>query len=422
MRVLVLSPYLPHRDVGHGGGMAVRGLVRALARRHETFLLSLLRPGQEGLVAQTAELGAEVLPLPFLDRSARGAGSALLAARRAGAVLRSLRSGYPLYVEKYWSPRLSRQTAAAIARCRPDAIQVEYLQLSLLLRDLRRRRDAPPDGDRAAGGEAPPRPRLVLNTHELGSLPRRRRQAAARGPLARARWGREAAAWERLQRDATRWADTTLCVTEQDRRLLEAGGGAGCRTVPLGVDTEEVLPVWSGDAGSDLLFVGSFDHRPNRVSVKFLVDKVWPQVAQYLPEARLLLVGRGSAEFLGSLGGGPAGVSALGYVEDLVPLYSRCRLFVAPLVEGGGIKIKVLEAMARGIPVVTTPIGAEGIAEPEDEALVVAEPDRFSAAVLDCLRDEPGTRRRAAAARRIVEQRYSWSALVERLTRIYEGR
>jgi glycosyltransferase involved in cell wall biosynthesis len=415
VRIVVLSPYLPHRRVGHGGGTAVRGLVRHLARRHDVTLLSLLRPGESGLVAEVAELGAVVVGLPFAARGARGRRRFGLLAERSRALASTFRTGYPFYVTKYWSPSLSRQVLSEVAARRPDAIQIEYLQLALLCRDLRGWRDGLPRIlDRA-------RPRIVLNTHELGSLPRRRRAAAAR-PAARWTLGREAAAWERLQRDATGWADVTLCVTEQDRQLLAAQGGRNLRTVPLGMDLEALPVVWQPRDPPRVLFVGSFEHRPNRTAASFLVDKVWPQIAQYDPELQLVLAGRGSGAFLRGHGGRDGRVVALGFVADLTALYRECRLFLAPLAEGGGIKIKILEALARGIPVVTTPIGSEGIVDADQEAVFLARPDEtFAATVLRALGSPEEAGRRAARARRIIEDRFSWEKIVDELALIYEG-
>jgi glycosyltransferase involved in cell wall biosynthesis len=412
MRVLIISPYLPHRSVGHGGGVSVRELTRHLARRHETHLLALLRPGDAGRIDEVAELGVQVHTIPFPDRSASGAHRLPLFVARARAWLRSRKSGYPYYVEKYHSPALSRAVVAVVDRLRPDVVQVEYHQLSLLCRDLRVWRE-----QSGATG-----PRLILNSHELGALPLRRRAQITRNVFLRTLLTTRARAWERLQAAATRWADVTLCVTDQDRALLESGGGRRCVTVPLGIDTAAIRPVWEPRDPLRLLFVGSFGHRPNRVAAKFLVDKVWPNIAQCNGFAHLVLAGRGSDVFLSGLNRQPERVQALGYVEDLTPLFRECRLFVAPLAEGGGIKIKILEAMARGIPVLTTPIGAEGIVDSAEDALATAGADAtFAEAMIRVLAAPEAARGRAERARRIIEQRFSWSAITERLTTLYEG-
>ncbi len=414
MKILVLTPYLPHRRVGHGGGVAVRDLLSWLARRHEVTAACLVRPGEAGLVGEVAELGVAVEPLPFADRRASGRERASLYWRRTGAAARAARSGFPVYVEKYWSADLSRRVADVVARVRPDAVQVEYLQMSLYCRDLRL-------------GRQGALPRLVLNTHELGSVPRERRAGLARGPVARSWAGVEAARWRRLQVAACGWADRTLCVTPEDRALLEAMGGVRLATVPLGIDLEAIRPDWSPPAGPRrYLFVGSFAHAPNRSGMRLLLDEVWPRVRGAQPDARLEIVGRGWETMLAERGGSAAadaqGVTATGYVDDLAPVFRCCHVFAAPLTEGGGIKIKVLEALARGVPVVTTHVGAEGIAPEGGNALLLAPADAgFAEAMLRLATDAGLAGRLARGGRELMEERFGWEAITGRLSRIYAG-
>lgn len=416
MKILVLTPYLPHRRIGHGGGASVRDLVTWLAKKHEVRVASLVRSGEEDLIGEVEELGVSVAPLKFLDNQANGPARLALMTGRTLAWTRSLRSGYPLYVEKYWSADLSRQVLSIAEDFSPDAIQIEYLQLALLGRDLRRWRD------NLTGSK----PRLVLNSHELGSLPRERRAARATNPLSAYTARREAHAWRRLQVDVTGWVDRTLCVTPEDQTLFREMGGKNLVTVPLGMDLERIGADWSPGPGHQFLFVGSFNHRPNKLAAEFLVDTMWPEVDRALPGSRLILAGRGSRAFLRQRGGqtkwAGMGVDAVGFVDDLTELFRESHLFVAPLPEGGGIKIKILEAMARGIPVVTTSVGAEGITGPEDGAIVIAPFDsQFTTAVLATAHDEDGNRNRALRARELMEEKFSWAAIIEKLTAIYFG-
>jgi glycosyltransferase involved in cell wall biosynthesis len=416
MRVLVLTPYLPHRRIGHGGGTSVRDLLTWLAKLHDVQVAALVRPGEESLIGQVEELGVSVAPVKFLDRRADGPARLALLSDRARAWVRSLRSGYPWYVEKYWSPDLSRQILSIAEQFAPDAVQVEYLQLALLARDLRRWRDNRPTST----------VRLILNSHELGSLPRDRRADRTANPLAAFAARKEARAWVRLQIDATGWADRTLCVTPEDHALYRGMGGKNLVTVPLGMDLERIGADWSPGPGHRFLFVGSFNHRPNRLAAEFLVDTMWRDVARALPDSKLILVGRGSRKFLRrrieETKWADLGIDALGFVDDLTGLFRECHLFIAPLPEGGGIKIKILEAMARGIPVVTTPVGAEGITCQDDDAVVIAPFDNnFATAVLTAARDPETSRSRALRARKLMEERFSWAAITDQLTAIYAG-
>jgi len=406
-----VTPYLPHERVGHGGGTAVRGLVTWLARRHEVLVASLVRPGEEGLIPQVEALGVRVAPLPFLDRGASGADRIALAGLRTQAKFRSWVSGYPYFVEKYRSGALAEELCRVAEDFQPDAIQIEYLQMAPFCLALRTWRD----------GRGRGVPRLVLNTHELGSVPRERRAVRATNPLTRLASSREAAQWQRLQVDATHWADRTLCVTENDRKRLENMGGINLTTVPLGMDLEDISGDWSHPGMDRFLFLGSLAHRPNRLAADFLLDEVWPLLRNALPEAELVLAGRGFDNYLAARPE-TEGVTAPGFIPDLGPLFRGCSLFLAPLPEGGGIKIKILEALARGIPVITTPVGAEGILEARDEAAwITACDDTFARAVMDAVNDSGEAAVRAARGRCLMEEKFSWASITERLTGIYEG-
>jgi len=416
---MVITPYLPHRRVGHGGGTAVRGLVTALARKHTVMVLAFVRPGEAHLLEDVTALGVQAIGLPFCDQNTRGVARLAFYTQRLAAALRTPFSGYPHYVEKYAVTATSRLIGAAVESFAPDAIQIEYLQLALYCRDLRRIRDA----SRSSS------PRLVLNTHELGSIPRARRAHRATSPVSSLRFRLEARAWRRLQFDACRWADRTLCVTPEDHQEYAATGGVNLETVPLGMDLTTIVPDWAPgglDGRETHLFVGSFAHRPNVLAADFLLQRVWPQILAVRPTANLVLAGRGSIDFLDSrLAAGqvaPTNIEALGFVDDLTPLFRNCRVFIAPLGEGGGIKIKVLEAMAHGVPVVTTPVGAEGIATGTAGALTVAPYDAgFANAVIALLDDPTRCEVQARAGRTLIEEQFSWDAIAERLSAIYRS-
>jgi glycosyltransferase involved in cell wall biosynthesis len=408
VRILIVTPYLPHAHVGHGGGTAVRQMVRALARRHEVTVLSLRRAADPPDDEVALGAGVRLETVAFRDRSARGLADQLgLCGDRARAAWRAWRTGHPHYVAKYHHPALMARARGLVADLQPDVVQVEYLQLADVALDLARAR-----------GTAT-RPRLVLDSHEHGALPLRRRAATASW-WQRRRLEARARAWDRLARRVSRQVDTMLCVTEQDHELLARAGASNLTTVPLGIDTEALQPVRAALPRRQVLFVGSFAHPPNRTAAALLCEQIWPAVRPSLPDWTLVLAGPGSDTFLDQRPQTSAGIEATGFVDDLTELFAESRVFAAPLFEGGGIKIKILEALARGIPVVTTPIGAEGIVTREQDLVGWADqPDTFARVLLDTIEAPDRADERAGRARAHVERHFSWSAVIEKLERIY---
>ncbi len=416
MRIMVVTPYLPHKRVGHGGGTAVRDLVKHLAFDNDVLLVSLIRPGEDQDISDVEELGVRVAAITFNDARSHGFSKLALSWDRLGSWFRSLTSGYPHYVEKYWSPKASNQIITLVKDFKPQAVQFEYLQMALLARDLKHWRDE----------HTLSSPRIILNTHELGSIPRRRQATQASAVVIQWKANQEALHWEKLQLAACQWADKILCVTPEDEAAYKALGGSNLLTVPLGMDLEAIRPDRQPATPGVCLFVGSFNHRPNVLAATLLVNEIWPQVHAKAPEIKLTLVGRGSDVFLNEIALPQTqltqmGISATGFVDDLSPFFRESKLFIAPLPEGGGIKIKILEAMARGIPVITTEIGAEGIAREQDKVMIITDhQDGFAKAVLLALEDLE-IEENALRARILMENKFSWKAIAKRLIDIYQS-
>jgi glycosyltransferase involved in cell wall biosynthesis len=148
-----------------------------------------------------------------------------------------------------------------------------------------------------------------------------------------------------------------------------------------------VRPRAPGPREPEALFVGHFDHAPNIDGLRWLVEHVWPGVVAERPEARLTVIGTRATDEVRGFGSRP-GVRVLGYVPDVAPFLQRARLSVAPLRYGAGMKGKVVEAMAWGVPVVTTSVGAQGLGlTPGEHALVADEAAPFAAALAGLLGD-----------------------------------
>ena len=168
-----------------------------------------------------------------------------------------------------------------------------------------------------------------------------------------------------------------------------------------------------------MLFLGSFRHTPNQVALDWFSREVLPLIVQQLPSARLLVAGSDPPPRHAF--NDPSGaIDLLGFVEDIQPLFSECALFVCPIRSGSGIRVKLLEAFASGIPVVSTRLGAEGLAREDEEFCALAdEPEAFAARVVELLTDPEKSAQMAMRARRELEANWDMAVVIERLAGRY---
>jgi glycosyltransferase involved in cell wall biosynthesis len=230
--------------------------------------------------------------------------------------------------------------------------------------------------------------------------------------------------WQRLRRyeaQICRHADRVLAVSDVDAEMLrELVPGLEVTVVPNGVDTQAYSPTASHPHTSPtLVFTGTMDFRPNVDAVLWFVQKVWPQVRAQVPEAHFFVVGQRPHRRLDRLRGDPT-ITLTGWVDDARPYIAQATVYIAPLRIGGGTRLKLLEAMATGKPVVATRLGAEGYPVTDEQELLLADtPSAFAGAVVALLRAPERRAELGRAARVFVEQRYDWRAIVPQLEAVY---
>jgi glycosyltransferase involved in cell wall biosynthesis len=168
-----------------------------------------------------------------------------------------------------------------------------------------------------------------------------------------------------------------------------------------------------------IFFVGDLSWPPNAEGIRWFCEEIWPLVARLSPSSRVEVLGRGAGAGLSMLmQNPPARVAFLGEGDDTRPHWGRAAVAIVPLLGGGGTRLKILEAAACGVPVVSTPLGAEGLDFTEgEEILLAAGAEEFADAVARLLADADARRSQAAAARRRVERQYGWNEIGRRFAR-----
>ncbi len=375
-RVLVLSPFPPRLDGRHGGSRAVAQLVVALARR-DRVALAYLRATDEPPADPAVVAACEHV---HEGRRPGIAGSAVRPWHQALAVLPRLAAGLPLWAAARSDAAFARAVRDLATEWRPDVAQAEFTAMAPYL-------------------QAVARPtRRVVTVHEAAVPAARERVAASRGP-ARLFWRSDLRRWEGFERRALAGADATVVFSDADRRAVEALGTARhVERIPVAVPIPDAALDPAGVEPPRLLFVGSFVHPPNVDAALHLLGALLPRLRERVPGLGLDLVGEGPPAAVRALAGD--GVTVAGWVPTLAPWLDRAAVVVAPLRLGGGMRVKVAEALAAGKAVAGTSLAFAGLdVRSGVHALVADEDDAFVDGVAGLLVDRGRRMALGSAAR-----------------------
>lgn len=213
--------------------------------------------------------------------------------------------------------------------------------------------------------------------------------------------------------------DRTVVIAAADRaQLLGLQPALNIEVIPNGIDLARFRPQELKRDPCTLLYVGNFAYAPNQDAARILAEQVLPRVRQALPQARLQLVGANPPVWLRDLERDHLEVT--GRVPDVAPYLARATAFVCPLRMGAGLKNKVLEALAMGIPVVATPLSLDGIDTRHGQSALVAGSDDIAAATIDLLGDPALRERLSRGGQALIQAQYSWERTAARYERLYD--
>ena len=423
MNILLLTQVLPY-PLDAGPKVRAYYMLRHLAQRHAVTLVSFVRPDDRPEhVAHLRDIAAAVHTVP-IRRSA---------AANAVAGVRGLLTGLPIAVVRDAMPAMAALLRRLTAETRFDVIHADQLSMA--------------GWGLLAAKAAPSRPKTLLDEHNAVYKLAERIAAESAG-LRRLIALREARAFRRYEAAMLRAYDAMLTVTEEDRALLETLEQEGIRgqraevsgqksagrerelevgerrsrftVIPICVDPERTpVAPRRPDGPPTILHLGTMFWPPNMAGVLWFGRQVLPRVWAQAPDARFVVVGKNPPPEVQALAADPR-IEVTGYVADPQPYLEAADVFIVPLFSGSGMRVKILDAWLWGLPIVATPIGAEGIARRDGENILIA-PDAaaFADAVVRLLTDADLNRRLRAAGRAWVEARYSWQAVYRRVDEVY---
>jgi glycosyltransferase involved in cell wall biosynthesis len=398
-RLLFATPFPPRLDGDHGGSRTIAQLLSALAERYEIGLLYLRTSDEPDLDSALAArcAWAEAVPRPGPRDEPFGPPG------RKVRLLLGLLRGRPAWVSRWAVPDYARRLQERARTWAPSVVQLEFHVMGQYLDAL----------------EDCPAPRVLVE-HEPGAPTAGDRCVHARGPERLVAWA-DLRAWERFEPAVLLRVQAVVVFTERDRASVAAlAPKTPVTRIPLGTSVPPGSLDPLGGEPPTLLFVGNYVHPPNVDAAVRLATAILPLVLERHPDARLHLVGPHPPPVVRRLAN--AAVAVTGGVPDVTPYLDRAAVVVVPLRLGGGMRVKLIEALAAGKAVVASSRAVEGLDLTDGDQLRLAETDAdFASAIAELLADPVQRRALAGRARAWSSANVGWDRVASAYEALYQS-
>jgi polysaccharide biosynthesis protein PslH len=402
MKVLWFSHLVPYPETGLGVLQRSYHLVRELSRAHDVYLLAfvqrkiisdLLGDVDAGLQRAREHLGQYCTRVQFLPIPSERSGWA-----RQWLAARSLVGAHPYTIRWLQSEHARKVAADWNAAIDFDVVHLDTLSL-------------------APYRSMFPHCAKSLDHHNIESDMMLRRARIERHRLKRLYFWQEGLRLRRYERRVCPQFDLNItCSSLDTRRLEDVAPGVVAAEVPNGVDTEYFHPDGDHEQPRSLVFAGNMSWYPNGAAMLFFADEVWPTLKARVPGVTMDVLGGSPPPRLLALAAADEQFRVRGFVPDVRPYVNRAALYVCPIMDGGGTKLKILDALAMGKAIVAHPIACEGIEVQEGRDVIFArKPDEFADSIAMLLESPERRRKLALNARYLAESTYSYSFIGRRL-------
>jgi glycosyltransferase involved in cell wall biosynthesis len=395
MRILWISPSFLH-PTDRGGQIRTLGMMKELHKRHHIHFAALnsaTNPEGPARAGEYSSAHTEVIQTP----PARN--SLAILPQLAGSIFSSL----PLAVSRYASSELLRKLEILVRTEHFDSIVCDFL---------------------AAAPNTPDLTKAVLFQHNVETTIWQRHAETATSFARKQFFRLQSSKMEAYEKKVCRQSKFVIAVSDLDAaRMKKMFHLEKVSAVPTGVDLDYFRkPAEPSSVSADLIFCGSMDWLPNVDAVEHFLLEIFPLIRTQRPETTFIIAGRSPDPRVLRAAEGQPGVAVTGSVPDMRPYLWGSKISVVPIRIGGGTRLKVYECMAASLPVVSTTVGAEGLAYTSEKDILIADtPQHFADQCLTLLSNQPNHRAIATEALSLVERSFSWASATAHFESILEA-
>lgn len=402
MKILWLSHFVPYPPKG-GPYQRSYNLLREAADQNDVYVLAMqhkrtTHPESE-IEKAKSELGVFCKEIHVVDISYKTEVWPMYK-----TALKTLISKYPFNVEIFMSSEFQVRLKELQGRVEFDAIHFDTIGMAYYFGN---------------SGLTP----KVLNHHDIESSRIKRRIGREWNPLRKAYFLMEAMKLETYEKKTCHLFQNNICVSDLDKkRLKDISPDSQIEVVENGVDTEYFEQLYDINKQNTLIFAGRLDQFANRDGMMYFCTKVWPQLKEKVKNMKFIIIGSNPPEKLIEISKQDSNFQLLGYVDDVRPHFTQATVCICPIRTGGGTRIKILDALAMGMPIISTTIGCEGIdVTPEKNILIANKPADYIQQTVRVLNDQALRVCLSKNARRLAVDMYSWKVIGRKLNNIYSS-
>jgi glycosyltransferase involved in cell wall biosynthesis len=409
MKILFLSQVLPYPI---DAGPKVRSFynISYLSQKHSITLLSFIRGSDTKDAVSYLKTICQNIETVQMPRSRK---------RDIIAAIKSLLTGRPFLITRDYVAGMEQKLLQLVRQERFDVIHADQLWMAPYA--LMARAEAEKIGYT---------PKLILDQHNAVFMIPKRMAASSQNPIKKLWLLREAKLMEKYETWICSHFDRVVWVTQQDLAAVQSinpidliknsNNGKFDKNIVIPICFEPIISFREQRIceNKDILFLGGMHWPPNADGVRWFMEEIFPRIINEIPKIRFLAVGKQPPRELLSKGNQ---IIAPGYVTDVTDYWSSAGVFIVPLRAGGGMRVKILDAWAKGVPVVSTTIGAEGINYSEGNDILIADkPEDFAEAVIKVMNDQDLALRLGKGGKCTLEEKYDWRRIYPAWDMVYD--
>jgi len=395
MKILIISPFLPYPP-DDGEKIRVFNLIKRIATRHEISIVAFIySPQEEQFVPELKKYCSQVETVVRKDQTKLA---------KLYALIQSLVSGEP-FDSKYAFDKEMKEIIKRLVLAEPyDVVQIEHTFMAPYINVI----------PKSSGAK------MIIVIHNIGFIQFERMFKVEKKLSTKTR---SFLNWILMRRWEVKFLQNfhkCITVSSSNKQILNSKNPKlDISAIENGVDVKKYRPLPSNSDSKNIMFIGYMDYIANHDAVLYFYNEIFPIIKKQIPSSKFFIVGKDPKKKIKELAK-DKNVIVTGYVDDIRPYYQDCDILAVPLRAGGGTRLKILEAMALGRPVISTSIGCEGLDVIDGQHLLIADnPKQFAEKTVNLLTDKVLYHRIVEQARKLVETRYDWDVIAAQLLEVY---